>query len=64
MYFSCTNRRIYIFVCAKISNNFTCTYLEKNKSLIALYAAKSLGVTGTSQAKNGVLKACSADSAI
>src|SRR5829696_2767379 len=64
MYSSCTNRRIYIFVCAKVSNNFTCTSLEKNKSSIALYAAKSLGVTSTNQAKNGVLRACSADSAI
>ena len=64
MYFSCTYRKIYIFVCAEISNNFTCTSLEKGKSLIALYAAKSLGVTSTNQAKNGVLRACSADSAI
>lgn len=48
------------FCIPEISNNFTCTSLEKNKSLIALYAAKSLGVISTSQAKNGVLRACSA----
>jgi hypothetical protein len=64
MYSSYTDRRIYIFVCAEVSNNFTCISLEKNKSLIALYAAKSLGVTSTSQVKNGVLRACSAASAI
>jgi hypothetical protein len=64
MYSSYTDRRIYIFVCAEVSNNFTCISLEKNKSLIALYAVKSLGVTSTSQVKNGVLRACSAASAI
>ena len=64
MYPSGTNRRIYIFVCADTCINFTCTYLEKDKSLIAQYAAKSLGVTSTSQAKNGVLRVCSAASAI
>ena len=55
---------IYIFVRVKISNNFTCASLEKDKSLIALYAAKNLGVTNTSQAKNGALRVCSAAYAI
>jgi hypothetical protein len=64
MYPSGTNRSKYIFVCAEISINFTCTSLEKDKSFIVLCAVKSLGVTSTSQAKNGVLRACSAVSAI
>jgi hypothetical protein len=51
-------RRKYIFVRVKISNNFTCTSLEKNKSSVALYAAKNLAATSISQAKNGVLRVC------
>src|SRR5919112_6895344 len=60
--FSCPYhcRRTYIFVCDEICNDFACTSLEKSKSSIALYAEKSLAVTSTSLAKNGVLKACSA----
>jgi hypothetical protein len=64
MYSSCTNRRIYIFVRVEVSNNFTCASLKKNKSLNALYAGKNLGVTSTNQAKNGVLRVCSAAYAI
>lgn len=58
------NISIYIFVCVKACNDFACTSLEKSKSSIALYAAKSLAATSTSLAKNGVLKACSVATAI
>lgn len=64
MYLSHRSRRTYIFVRDEICINFTCTSLEKDKSFIALYAVKSLDVTSTSQTKNGVLRACSAASAI
>src|SRR5918994_7173519 len=44
----------YVFVCVEVHNNFTCISLENDRSSNAPYAAKSLGVTSTSQAKNGV----------
>ena len=53
-----------MYVLGYLILTFTCTSLEKDKSFIALYVVKSLGVTSTDPVKNGVLKACSAASAI
>ena len=53
-----------MYVLGYLLLTFTCTSLEKDKSFIALYVVKSLGVTSTDPVKNGVLKACSAASAI
>ena len=63
-YTTLVNISIYIFVSVKACNYFACTSSEKSKSFIALYVVKSLAVTSTSQAKNGVLKACCAAAAI
>ena len=49
----------YVFVCVEIHNNFTCIYLENDRPSNAPHVVKSLAVTSTSQAKNGVSMVCS-----
>ena len=61
---SCFDRGKYVFVYVEVHNNFTCIYLENDRSSNAPHVVKSLAVTSTNQAKNGVSMACSVVSAM